>query len=142
MSDTSNAKRLDQFYTSDAVALQCLLFLKEYLGSESQDAKYTYVEPSAGGGAFFKLLPENCRVGIDLDPKCEGVVKADYLTWGGHEIFKSTFVVVVGNPPFGKNASLALKFVNRSGEYAKIVAFVCAFNSKMQELEKVSYMFD
>jgi len=34
------------------------------------------------------------------------------------------FDAVVGNPPYGKNANLAIRFLNKAGEISDIVAFV------------------
>ena len=46
---------------------------------------------------------------------------------------------MVGNPPFGKNSSLALRFVNKAAEFAEIVAFIlpCTFK-KASVLRKLN----
>jgi len=106
--------RLDQYYTKRSTA-------QELLKKLSFD-KYDYVlEPSAGDGAFFDYLPEIKRIGIDLDPPGKGVIKQDFFTFKP-ESGKSYFVV--GNPPFGKNASLAKAFFNYSAQFADKIAFI------------------
>ena len=46
-------------------------------------------------------MPEHRRIGMDLEPKCDGVKLQDFLKTLKIE-FKSHNTVVVGNPPFGK----------------------------------------
>ena len=67
------------------------------------------VEPSAGKGAFYRLLPPSQRIGMDLEPKCEGLLTQDYFQF---KFDLSKKYLIIGNPPFGKNASLAIQFFN------------------------------
>lgn len=45
-----NSRTLDQFYTNENVAKQCIALLLSYLASKKIDL---WIEPSAGTGAFF-----------------------------------------------------------------------------------------
>ncbi|MGI4878843.1 MAG: hypothetical protein ACRYG4_15300 [Janthinobacterium lividum] len=78
------------------------------------------VEPSAGTGAFSDLLPA-CRLAFDVEPRGEHIVKADYLKI---EIRSARKIAVIGNPPFGSNASLAIRFFNHSAMQADVVALI------------------
>lgn len=49
---------LDQFYTNEAVALKYYNILKQKVEINSYDI---CLEPSAGQGAFYKLLPTQMR---------------------------------------------------------------------------------
>jgi hypothetical protein len=109
---------LDKFYTNDDIAIECYRKLQEYINISDFN---TILEPSAGKGAFFKLLPENTRIGIDLDPQYDGIEQMDFFDFTS---FESTKYLVIGNPPFGKISSLAVKFFNRSAEFADIIAFI------------------
>jgi len=78
------------------------------------------VEPSAGTGSFFNLMDASKSIGMDLDPKYPNVIAQDYFSFA--PITDMTYIVI-GNPPFGKNSSLAIKFFNHS-EYAQYIGFV------------------
>jgi hypothetical protein len=116
-------KRLDQFYTNDDVVQECLALVD--LGDYD-----IIVEPSAGSGAFYIHLPVEKRVGVDLEPACKGVIEQDYFKFVEVAAACKMFPVegktylVVGNPPFGKNSSLARKFFNASALFADTIAFV------------------
>ncbi len=112
---------LDQFYTKEKYARLCYDALLEHLG-EMRDHMH-FIEPSAGDGAFYDLLPRNRRVGVDLDPKRGGLMKRDFFLWsprGGRNASR----VVVGNPPFGKRGNVAVDFLRKATEIADTVAFI------------------
>jgi len=119
----SDKPRLDQFYTNDNVVRECLALLS----LEDYDV---IVEPSAGTGAFYIHLPADKRVGVDLEPACDGVIQQDYFKFievaQACQMFpvKDKSYLVVGNPPFGKNSSLAKKFFNASARFADTIAFI------------------
>jgi hypothetical protein len=115
--------RLDQFYTNEDVVRECL----QLVGLGDYDV---IVEPSAGSGAFYVHLPAEKRVGVDLEPACDGVIEQDYFKFveiaAACKMFpiEGRTYLVVGNPPFGKNSSLARKFFNASALFADTIAFV------------------
>ena len=114
----NNMNSLDQFYTKEHVSEDCINILKKHISFND----YDYIlEPSAGTGSFYKLLPENKRIGIDLEPKYNGILKMDYFNYIP---IKNKKYIVIGNPPFGKISSLAVKFFNKSAEFADIIAFI------------------
>ena len=117
-----NYKEKDQFFTPEKTAKYCynkfIELIKQY---EDSIEDYIFIEPSAGNGVFLKILPENKRVGFDIEPKCEEIVKQDFLEW------KPTLnkkYIVFGNPPFGLRGQLALKFINHSNNFADYVCFI------------------
>jgi hypothetical protein len=85
---------------------------------------YCFIEPSAGDGSFFKLLPESRRVGMDIEPRHAGITQQDYLEYSPPTSTQQGKYVVIGNPPFGLRGNLALRFINRSYEFADYVAFI------------------
>ena len=115
------AKEKDQFFTNASTAATCygkmLTVLAEH-GIETED--YTYIEPAAGCGSFYSLLPADRRIGIDIEPMVDGVIKHDFLTWNPPE----GRYITIGNPPFGLRGHLALKFINKAAQFSDFVAFI------------------
>jgi hypothetical protein len=109
---------MDQFYTNNNIAQECLIDLQNYINFVDYDV---ILEPSAGTGSFYKLLPINNRYGLDIEPKYEGIIKNDFLQFI-HEKHKK--YLIVGNPPFGKISSLAIKFFNYSAIFGDVIAFI------------------
>jgi hypothetical protein len=114
-------KEKDQFFTSPETATYCYSKTLAILESKGIDvSQYHFIEPSAGDGSFYNVLPVNRRTGVDIEARLSGVIQADYLTW------KPTTQknIVIGNPPFGLRGHLALKFINHSQQFADFVCFV------------------
>lgn len=109
---------MDQFYTKDDVAERYYAIFSKVVCPDDYDV---VLEPSAGKGAFFKLLPEGKRRGIDLDPKCDGVERMDFFEFQAEDNVR---YAVIGNPPFGKVSSTAVRFFNKAAEFADAIAFV------------------
>ena len=108
------ANNLDQFYTNIDVVRSCL-------DGISFDGFDIVLEPSAGSGSFLSLLPKDKRMGLDLEPAHPEVIRQDFFDFV-HDSGKKYYVV--GNPPFGKNSSLAVKFFNKSATFADNIAFI------------------
>jgi len=109
----------DQYYTKASIAKECVESILSLLPESTQ---YEWIEPSAGNGSFLKALPAHIqRIGIDLDPKMDGIVKGDFLKWEPSSQVKRIFF---GNPPFGKQGSLAKSFIQRAAQYGDIIAFI------------------
>lgn len=83
---------------------------------------YFLFEPSAGEGAFSNLFCGNFEA-IDIDPKKPYIQKIDFFKYN-IDNFLNKKVITIGNPPFGKNSSLALKFLNRASLFSEYVCFI------------------
>ena len=109
---------LDQFYTNHNIAVKCL----ETLNTHINYSDFDYIlEPSAGTGSFYKLLPIDKRIGLDLEPKYEGIRQLNFFDFKPE---KDKKYLVIGNPPFGRISSLAVKFFNKSAEFSDCIAFI------------------
>jgi hypothetical protein len=109
---------LDQYYTDPVYAQHFFDVVKQNVDINDCDI---LLEPSAGTGSFYNILDINKRIGLDLDPKASGVIKTNFFDWMppiGKKIY------TIGNPPFGKNANLAVKFFNESAKFSDVIAFV------------------
>ena len=103
-----------------SVAKQCV---EKVLCLFPPASSYQWIEPSAGNGVFLRALPDSItdKVGIDIDPKSAEIQRADFLTWTptgpGPRVF-------FGNPPFGRQGSLAKSFIKHSATHAQLIAFI------------------
>lgn len=117
----STPRDKNQFYTRESTVVECLRRFHVVAGDLEVDlSQYTFIEPAAGAGAFYRKLPPQRRIGLDIEPRCAGVGTADYLAWTPG----SGQYIVIGNPPFGLRGDLALAFINHSAPFADLVAFI------------------
>lgn len=79
-----------------------------------------HLEPSAGTGSFYNIMDKNKKLGLDIEPKTKDIHKIDFFDYKPE---KDKKYLVIGNPPFGKISSLAVKFFNKSAEFADCIAF-------------------
>ena len=114
---------LDQFFTRHDVAERCFQSLLRWMAKDGANhADYKFVEPAAGTGAFYDLLPLERRIGIDIMPLRNEFESADFLAWQPPK--NERRFAVVGNPPFGYRAWLALAFVNHAATFADYVGLI------------------
>lgn len=114
MQDTGKfrSNEMDKFYTKPSVASSCIDELQKH-------ATGTWVEPSAGSGAFVDAAKRVVRA-MDIEPGRDDIVKQDFLTWKPTQ----THCTVFGNPPFGRQSVLARKFIKHASTFADVIAFI------------------
>lgn len=122
--------KLDKFYTKREVAEKCINLLKNHVIFSNFDI---ILEPSAGEGSFYLLLPEDNRKGIDIDPGIENIIKQDFFNY---EPEKNKKYMVIGNPPFGKSCSLAIKFFNKAAEFSDFICFILPRTFKRESVKE------
>ena len=123
---------LDQFYTKQEVALELCKILKEKLNLN----KYTFLEPSAGFGSFVNALRKTFKEpkieAIDLDPKSFDIKQQDFFSYTP----KDQKIITIGNPPFGKRATLAIKFFNYASKFSDYIAFIVPLQFEKWSVQK------
>lgn len=120
---------LDQFYTNTEYAKSFFDTIKKTIDLDSAEI---LLEPSAGSGSFFELMDKSKRIGIDIDPKHGGILHCDFFDWVPPHNKK---IITIGNPPFGKNSSLAVKFFNRAAEFSDCIAFILPRTFKKESIQ-------
>ena len=115
---------IDKYYTRDTVVAMCLSAVAQHIDISPGDI---CIEPSAGKGAFIdgiKRLFAHFRF-YDIIPEHPEIICQDYLT-GTYTDLSAEFgkVHVIGNPPFGRQASLAIWFIKKSCEFCESVSFI------------------
>ena len=119
---------LGQFYTKSEVAGVCWEHFTNTLSTLNLNlSDLFFVEPAAGTGAFYKLLPSEKRLGIDLIPKCNDVKSQNFFSVTDFPSAPKD-TAIIGNPPFGKRGKLAIAFFNHAARLADIVAFIVPVN--------------
>ena len=131
--EAPSARELDQFYTRERVAKELFEWFLEQYGTHHScsTTRRTFLEPSAGTGAFLKLLPPG-SLAYDIDPKAPDIIQADFLTI---KLPLADNLIIIGNPPFGKNASMAVKFFNHAAVSADVIAFVVPRTFQKQSIQ-------
>lgn len=110
---------LDKFYTLPECSKKCIDKTCELYDITRWDL---IIEPSAGNGSFFLQIPSDKKIGIDILPEDENIIKQDFLDYYPPE--NKEIILVIGNPPFGRVSSLAIKFFNHSAKWATVIAFI------------------
>lgn len=128
-SGNGKLKAIDQFFTKPEIARLCWVSLLPVLRKLTGKTigQLHFIEPSAGDGSFYDLLPEgrDRRMGIDIAPLRGEFVRRDFLTWDGKPFsYPRKDTVAVGNPPFGNRGNLAVQFVNKAAAVADTIAFI------------------
>lgn len=135
---TKGLKRntIDKYYTKDTIVDLCINFVKKYININTDDL---IVEPSAGNGSFItgiKSLSCNFRF-YDLEPDNNEIIKQDYLLFDYGSITETySKIHIIGNPPFGRQSSLAIKFIKKSCEFCNSVSFILPKSFKKDSLKK------
>lgn len=104
----------DKFYTKKNISKQCI----DLLNLSDFDI---IVEPSAGNGSFSKQI-KNC-IAYDLVPEDDSIIKQDFFELDIKQ-FEGKKVLTIGNPPFGIQNNLAIKFFNKAAKYSDTIAFI------------------
>ena len=126
---------IDKYYTSINTVDICINLIKKYLIIKENDL---CIEPSAGNGSFIKnikLLCKNYKF-YDIEPEHNEIIKEDYLKLN-YNIFKEyNKIHIIGNPPFGRQSSLAIQFIKQSSKYCDTISFILPKSFKKNSLRK------
>jgi predicted RNA methylase len=126
---------IDKYYTKPDIVKLCIDTLTNHIQIRETDM---IIEPSAGNGAFIaeiKTLATNC-IFYDIEPEHAEITKQDFLQMDVTQIQANNQCVhVVGNPPFGRQSSLALKFIKKSCEFCETFSFILPKSFKKDSLK-------
>jgi hypothetical protein len=130
---------IDKYYTKQSVVDLCIDYISEYVHIDIKND--LIIEPSAGSGAFIPGIVSLSSkfLFFDLKPENEQIIQQDYLlleTENLRELTKCNKIHIVGNPPFGHQSSLAIKFIKKSSTYANTISFILPKSFKKDSLKR------
>lgn len=105
----------EQYYTRPQIARHCVTTAQPYFNGAP------IIEPSAGTGEFVKVLQGfglPC-LAYDIEPKHPQVARQNFLM-----LERDAPAFVIGNPPFGRNHALSVRFFNHAANFADYIAFI------------------
>lgn len=127
---------IDKYYTKDSVVELCINLVKTHIQIGADDL---IIEPSAGNGSFIagiKSLTSNYKF-YDLEPENGEISKQDYLLYDSKNAKRGAGRIhTLGNPPFGRQSSMAIKFIKKSCEFSDSVSFILPKSFKKDSLRK------
>jgi hypothetical protein len=114
---------IDKFYTKIEIVKFCFRFISENLEITANDI---IIEPSAGNGSFIEEIKKitNNYEFYDLEPEHPEIIKQDYLLYDYSKLSKENKIHIIGNPPFGRQSSSAIKFIRKSCEFCDTISFI------------------
>ena len=130
---------IDKFYTKSSIVDLCISNISKYLTIDKIET--WFLEPSAGNGAWIngiKKLSDNA-IFLDIQPEANNIIQMDYLNFDINTLnfdISKTKIHVVGNPPFGRQSSLAIKFIKKSAEFANSISFILPKSFKKDSMKK------
>ena len=128
---------IDKYYTKPNIVEKCIQSIKQHMSISEDDI---IIEPSAGNGSFIdgiKTLSKN-NIFYDVEPENIEITEQDYLQIPYMTIPKipSQKIHVIGNPPFGRQSSLAIKFIKKSCEFCNSISFILPKSFKKNSMKK------
>jgi hypothetical protein len=128
-------KKYDKHYTSYNLVKFCCKLFNKYVKVNKNDL---VIEPSAGNGAFLKCIKRFKNILLmDIKPEHSKIKKQNYLKYNYIDIInKYNNIYIIGNPPFGKKSSLAIKFIKHSCKFCKSFAFILPKSFEKNSLQK------
>lgn len=128
---------IDKYYTKPHIVEQCINLAIEHLKIINEDF---IIEPSAGNGSFIneiKKITSN-YIFYDLEPEHSEIIKQDYLLFDYPTNIQNNYkkIHVIGNPPFGRQSSLAIQFIKKSCQFCDSISFILPKSFKKDSMQK------
>lgn len=125
---------IDKYYTKDNITKLCLQIINENLKINYEDD--LIIEPSAGNGSFIKVIKQLCGNYklFDLEPDNDEIIQQDFLNLDYSQLIAYTRIHIIGNPPFGRQSSLAIKFIRYASLFCDSISFILPKSFKKDSL--------
>jgi hypothetical protein len=123
---------IDKFYTNPNIVNKYIQKFIPFI--EKNDL---IIEPSAGSGVWTTPLHEYNLLAFDIQPEGEGIQEKNFLDLNLYSFQNKLHFI--GNPPFGRQASLAKKFIKHmvKCENTQTIGFILPKSFKKISFQKV-----
>ena len=131
-----NRDTIDKYYTNNSIVDLCYNSIKKHTNINIDND--IVIEPSAGNGAFIdkiKLLCNNYKF-YDILPDNDVIIKQDYLNLDVNQFKNYSNKHIIGNPPFGRQSTFAIKFIKKSCKFCNTISFILPKSFKKDSLKK------
>ena len=135
---TKGLKRntIDKYYTKLNIVEQCIILIRTYININNSDL---IIEPGAGNGSFIEYIKKisDNYIFYDLEPEHIDIIKQNFLIINHEELIdKFNNIHIIGNPPFGRQSSMAIKFIKKCCLFAKSISFILPKSFKKDSMKK------
>ena len=125
---------IDKYYTKPSIVEQCIELVKKYINISYDDL---IIEPSAGNGSFIENIKKISTnyVFYDLEPEHDEIYKQDFLELD-YKKLKYKNIHIIGNPPFGRQSTLAIKFIKKCCLFSNSISFILPKSFKKDSMQQ------
>ncbi len=127
---------IDKFYTKKEITILCYNYIKNNIVISFEND--LIIEPSAGNGAFIDIIEKLSKNNLffDIKPENNKIIKKDFLEYIIEEKYKTfSSIHIIGNPPFGRQSSLAIKFIKKSMLFCNSISFILPKSFKKESMK-------
>lgn len=135
---------IDKYYTNPKVVALCIERIKRHI--EIDKERDIIIEPSAGNGAFIEDIKtllnanNNNTLFYDIEPEHTDIIAQNYILLDTSAVVKDMCGVgrihIIGNPPFGRQSSIAISFIKKSSAFCHTISFILPKSFKKDSLKK------
>lgn len=132
-----NRNTIDKYYTKKQAVDLCIELIKHHITITKADLA---IEPSAGNGSFInsiKTLTDHCLF-YDIEPEHNDIIRQDFLALDMAPLqVKYQTIHFIGNPPFGRQSSSAIKFIKKCCQFsAASISFILPKSFKKESMQQ------
>ena len=119
-----------------SISKLCADYYKQHVNINDKDL---CIEPSAGNGSFIFPILDNFKnyKFYDIEPKNDTIETLDFLKFNSetHIDYNYKNIHIIGNPPFGRQSSMALKFLKKCATFCNYIGFILPKSFKKDSMK-------
>ncbi len=131
-----NRNLIDKFYTKENIVNFCIELINKHIDINKNND--LIIEPSAGNGVFISSIKKlsNNYLFYDLKPENPDIIKKNFLKFNYNSILnKYDKIHIIGNPPFGRQSTLAIQFIKKCCCFSNSISFILPRSFKKDSIK-------